>query len=188
MNCVELKDDIAIYELEEMYFLSRYILKKRESLNNEIEWELAEYEKIHLDSKKRKLYISSILSDDKMYKYYDISLYGLLSRRILINKNGQILYDYIVDSILNGVKPNVYYAYGKKSIYYENLKPGQDLIQYLLQEHIFTNEKNSSDIFENRWLKDEFLLEYIGTERVFKDKQWFYFPSQQDIKELLKKK
>jgi len=67
-------------------------------------------------------------------------------------------------------------------MYYNDLIPDDTLVEYLQKEHKFINTKDNKDIFNNRWLKDEFLLSFIGTEKHMKEKQWRYFPQSESKK------
>lgn len=183
MSCIDINNEIAIFEEENMYFKSKYYFRRRCSLNKQIEWELEKFEKIHLDSNKVQIYIDSYPNHNSEYKYYNLSIYGILSRRLMINNDGKVMYDYIVDFVLNAMSPEIYVAYGiPYSMYYDDLIPDSPLIEYLQKEHKFINIKDKKETFNNKWLKDEFLLSFIGTEKHVKEKEWRYFPQNENKK------
>lgn len=94
---------------------------------------------------------------------------GPISRKIAFNMDGMLLRDYIVDSFLRHMDSDIYVAFGDVHDYSgENVGP--HLTEYLQGKQVFRNSKDETDVLDNRWLLNDFFLEFFAYNRVLSDK------------------
>ena len=147
----------GVYEVDRFYFNDVFHYSKNK---DEVKWKLVRYEKVRSSNNDIRYMINATVNNDGNYSEIIMSIKNLLTRRINLNSEGRVLADYITDSFLNSMNCKVYVAVGSP-FDYQKQSPGPSIDEYLDSEHEFVNTEDSDDLYQNRWLLDEFFKEYL---------------------------
>lgn len=145
---------------------------------------MVRYEKVRSSNNDIRYMINATVNNDGNYSEIIMSIKNLLTRRINLNSEGRVLADYITDSFLNSMNCKVYVAAGSP-FDYQKQSPGPSIDEYLDSEHEFVSNKDSGDIYQNRWLLDVFFKEYLKSDesKYFKRELGYLdYPKQKILK------
>lgn len=157
--------------------------KQPESGNEKDAWKLITYEKRKTSNDSLRLRISSTLNQDTGYSSHTMQIGDdLLMREIRLDNQNYVISDSIVDFFFNPMCPI-------KFATQNNREHKQKLENYLGQEHTFVNVEDETEIFQNRWLKDEFLSNYLETGKFLSQRYGYKFviPIPENPVQLVKK-
>lgn len=153
----------VVLEEEGIYYKERFLFKdvfnSREN-KSEVKWKLMHYEKERIRDNDIQYRFDATVNSNGDYCEIDMSVKDLLFRRIYLDDNGNVLSDCIFDAFLNSMEYQVFVAYGDPYDY-KKQEPGLNIKEYLKTRHVFVNRINHSDIYQNRWLLDDFFKYYL---------------------------
>lgn len=153
----------VVLEEEGLYYKERFlfmdVFKSREN-KNEVKWKLMHYEKERIRDNDIRYRFDATVNSNGDYSEIDMSVKDLLFRRIYLDENGNVLSDCIFDAFLNSMEYQVFVAYGDPYDY-KMQEPGLNIKEYLKTRHVFVNRINHGDIYQNRWLLDDFFKYYL---------------------------
>lgn len=161
MKLVEKDNNKAVFEMESHYHVHEYVVHDMKQLakDGNSNWKLTRYEKRNLNDKKVNFVMTGVVSADGDYVEFNMNV-GFVSRRIRVNPEGRVVCDYIVDSFPNPMQPNIFTAFGSH-FDYSMKDPGLPIMEYLQGEQVFVNDKDKDDVLKNRWLVNDFFIEYL---------------------------
>lgn len=148
------------------------------------QWMLMHYRRQSLTNEKRFFKIDSTCrGGDSAPKEYasHFMYYGYpsIARKIELDKDGFVSSDSIIDTVADSMHATIFRS--------TDTEPKIPLIDYLARRnHTYVNRNDPSDIFKNRWFKDEELEEYLcmGERLTRKNKDVFYPDTKQKKKKI----
>lgn len=82
-----------------------------------------------------------------------------------MDSNGKVYADYITDAFLNSMQYKIFVAIGSPYDSIEEQFGEIPLEEYMGSNHEFINRDDLKDIYQNRWLLNDFFEKYLVNDR-----------------------